>query len=297
MRRFPIAALLLLLPALACATPQAAEVKETPAPIEPAETFEAVETPEVDTIEYSAPTPTPPPTLPPTPEPTPEPTPVPALFGIRIGLDPGQQQRANFNQEPIAPDEVKTGMKCSSGTRGIVTGVYEYEINLNVALKLKTLLEENGAEVFLTRTANNVNLSNRERAEFFNANEVDLAVRLNCNATDDTSVRGAFMLLPSPERTSFYNENVRAATAIIEQYCKETGLSPHKRNGVAYSAEQTVFNWCTRPIVCIEMGHLSNESEDLLLTKDTFQDKMAVGILKGVLAYFNPDQASEGGNP
>ena len=109
--------------------------------------------------------------------------------------------------------------------------------------------------------------------------------------------RGAFMLLPDKDRTAFYNENNRAATAIIEQYCKETGLEMRKRNGLSYSSEQTGFNWCTRPIVCIEMGHMSNESEDLLLTNDTFQDKMAVGIFRGILVYFDPDSVGEGGNP
>ena len=302
MKRFRFTALLLFLLALACTPVREAEVTDTPAPTEqPSLTPEEVafKTPETDTIVYNMPTPTPAPTLPPTPEPTPEPTPTPPpppLAGIKIGLDPGHQQRANFNPEPIAPDETKTKMKCSTGTRGIATGIYEYEVNLNVALKLKALLEECGAEVVITRTTNSVNISNRERAELFNEAEVDLAIRLHCNGTDDPSVRGAFMLLPNKERTAFYNENVRAASAIIEQYCEETGLSLRKRNGITYSSEQTGFNWCTRPIVCIEMGHLSNESEDLLLTNDTFQDKMAFGILMGVLAYFDP-QASEGGNP
>ncbi|MBQ1631924.1 MAG: N-acetylmuramoyl-L-alanine amidase [Clostridia bacterium] len=288
MKRFRIAALLVLLLALACGSPQGAEAADPSARA----TVPVITKKPVDTVVIDVPTATPAPTLPPTPTPTPEPTPTPTpppLTGIKIGLDPGHQQRANINEEPIAPDETQTKMKCSSGTRGIATGIYEYEVNLNVALKLKALLEEAGAEVFITRETNNVNLSNRERAEFFNENEVDLAVRLHCNGTDDTSVRGAFMLLPTQERTMFYNENVRAATVIIEQYCRETGLSVQKRNGITYSSTQTGFNWCTRPIVCIEMGHLTNESEDLLLTSDTFQDKMAVGILNGILAYFGPD--------
>ena len=294
-KRFRIAALLLLTLAFACGTPQETEVQDTPAPTA-AVTMTPAPTEKVETVIVEQATPSSLPTLPPTPTPTPEPTPVPPLMGIKIGLDPGHQQRPDINEEPIAPNEEKTKMKCSSGTRGIVTGIYEYEVNLAVGLKLKALLEQNGATVFITRTTHDVNISNRERAEFFNENAVDLAVRLHCNGTDDTSVRGAFMLLPSKERSAFYSENNRAATAIIEQYCKETGLEMRKRNGITYSSEQTGFNWCTRPIVCIEMGHLSNESEDLLLTSDTFQDKMAVGILKGILAYFDSN-ASEGGNP
>ncbi len=295
MKKLRIAVLLILTLALACGTPQGAEAPDPSAPTEP------TAPPSIETVEIDAPSPTPAPTLPPTPTPTPEPTPTPTpppLAGIKIGLDPGHQQRADFNKEQIAPGEETYKAKCSTGTRGIVTGIYEYEVNLAVALKLKALLEENGAEVFMTRTRHDANISNRERAEFFNENEVDLAVRLHCNGTDDTNVRGAFMLLPTKNRTSFYNENTRAATAIIEQYCEATGLTMlnRNRNGLQYSDGQTGFNWCTRPIVCIEMGHLSNETEDLLLTNDTFQAKMAVGILNGILAYFDPN-ASEGGNP
>lgn len=301
-KRFRLAALLFLMLALACGRTETAEAADTPAPAEPTETpaVDTVATPQSDTVAYSPPTPTPTPTLPPTPVPTLPPTPTPTpppLAGITIGLDPGHQQNADYGLEPIAPGSEKTKARCSSGTRGIVTRVYEYEVNLRVALKLKALLEENGAKVVITRTTNSVNISNRERAELLNLGEVDLAIRLHCNGTDDTSVRGAFMLLPGRECTQFYNENVRAATAIIEQYCKTTGLSMRKRNGIAYSSEQTGFNWCERPIVCIEMGHLSNESEDLLLTNDAFQDKMADGIFKGILAYFNPDAAPEGGTP
>ena len=304
MKKRWILALFCLMLAIACANPQEAEVSDSPAPTEPAtptpKEATAVPTPVSDTVAFETPAPTPEPTLPPapTPEPTPEPTPTPKpLAGKKIGLDPGHQQRANYNTEPNAPDSDVMKAKCSGGTRGIATGVYEYEVNLQVACKLKAMLEEAGATVFLTRETNNVNLSNRERAEYFNNAEVDLAIRIHCNGTDDTSVRGAFMLLPTKERTDFYNENVRAATAIIEQYCAATGLSMRKRSGLSYSAEQTGFNWCKRPIVCIEMGHLSNETEDLLLTSDSFQDKMAFGIYSGILVYFDPESTGEGGNP
>ena len=299
-KRLRIAVMLILTLAFACEPVQTAEVPDTPAPTEPPVTAEVIETPQSDTVVLDI---TPAPELPtpkpiPTPTPTPEPTSTPApLEGITIGLDPGHQQRSDFNTEPIAPNEETRKAKSSSGTRGIVTGVYEYDINLKVALKLKKLLEQNGAAVAITRTTNNVNLSERTRAEYFNNQNVDLVILLHCNAADDAEVRGAFMLLPTRERTSFYNENVLAATTILEQYCEVTGLSPRKRNGIAYSGTTTTFNWCTRPIICIEMGHLSNESEDLLLTNGTFQDKMAEGIYQGVYAYFHPDSALEGGNP
>ncbi len=303
MKKRWIIAILCLALALACTADTQKQAEETPAPtdaptpeITPAPTQEAVvviETPGSEDVPYVAPT------RPPTPEPTPEPTPTPTpppLAGVKIGLDPGHQARADYGTEQIAPDSDEYKQKVSSGTRGVVSRVYEYEVNLKVALKLKALLEEAGATVAITRTSNEVSISNRERAQFFNEQEVDLAIRIHCNGVDDTSVRGAFMLLPTREHTQFYNENVRAASLIIEEYCAVTGLSMRKQNGITYSGSQTGFNWCTRPIACIEMGHLSNETEDLLLTSDTFQDKMALGIYRGILACFRPDDASEGGN-
>jgi hypothetical protein len=84
---------------------------------------------------------------------------------------------------------------------------------------------------------------------------------------------------------------VRAAQSILSAYCATTGIGLYRRGGIAYRDDQTAFNWCARPIVCIEMGHLSNESEDLLLTNAAFQDKMALGIYKGILGYFHPEES------
>ena len=115
MKRFRIAALLVLLLALACGSPQGAEAADPSARA----TVPVITKKPVDTVVIDVPTATPAPTLPPTPTPTPEPTPTPTpppLTGIKIGLDPGHQQRANINEEPIAPEETQTKMKCSSGT-------------------------------------------------------------------------------------------------------------------------------------------------------------------------------------
>ena len=273
-----------------CAGFGAPKIEATPQPTVPEGTPVAdsvpVVTPQSVTLEQPKATPL---TPPPPPTPTPTPTPQPPLTGITIGLDPGHQARANNATEPIGPDRSEEKSKCSGGTRGIASNVYEYQVNLDVAKKLKALLEQAGATVVMTRTENDVNLSNRERAEFMNEHEVDLAVRLHCNGTDDTTVRGAFMLVPAKDCTETFSENVRAATAIIESYCAVTGIGMRKHGGITYRTDQTGFNWCKRPIVCIEMGHMSNETEDLLLTNAAFQDKMALGIFEGILTYFSSE--------
>lgn len=123
-----------------------------------------------------------------------------------------------------------------------------------------------------------------ERAKFFNEHNVDLGVRLHCNGTEDGSVRGAFMLVPASKSYPYYEENIRAAKCILEAYGEATGLKTKK--GITYRSDQTGFNWCERPIVNIEMGHMSNPDEDMLLTDAEFQKKMAKGIYNGIINYF-----------
>ncbi|HMM30282.1 MAG TPA: N-acetylmuramoyl-L-alanine amidase [Clostridia bacterium] len=206
------------------------------------------------------------------------------LSGLVIGVDPGHQAHSDSDTEPVAPGSSTMKKKVSSGTRGVATGVYEYEVNLAVGLLLRDMLEQAGATVVMTHTKANVNISNIERAEIFNDNSVDLGVRLHCNGNTDHSVRGAFMLVPKSKSYPYYDDCVLAAKAILKAYGEETGLNTEK--GITYRSDQTGFNWCTRPVTNIEMGHMTNADEDRLLTDADFQAKMARGIYNGIVAYF-----------
>lgn len=205
------------------------------------------------------------------------------LYGIVIGVDPGHQKHSNKNKEPVAPGSSVMKKKVSSGTRGVVTGIYEYRVNLAVGLLLKEMLVEAGATVVMTHTKADVNISNVERAQIFNKNRVDLGVRLHCNGNIDQSVRGAFMLVPMSKEYPYYDDCVLAAEAILNAYGLEAGIDVSK--GITYRSDQTGFNWCTRPIVNIEMGHMTNPEEDRLLTDPDFQIIMAKGIFNGIMAY------------
>ena len=247
----------------------------------------------VSTAETAAPTPVPTPV--PTPTPTPTATPAPTaepgpLTGFIIGLDPGHQLVYDPAPEPVAPGERETKQKVAGGCRGIRSGVYEYEVNLNVALLLRDLLEEAGATVVLTHEVLDVNISNIERAQMFNEANVDLGIRLHCNNGDPAKkYTGAFMIVPTERRTKFFEQNVQAAKTILAAYCAETGLPTRYDEGITYRSDQTGFNWCERPIINIEMGHLSTPSEDALLSDPAFQVKMARGLFNGILQYFRPD--------
>lgn len=265
------------------ALPTAAPTPEIGEAPEVAVVVTATETPaQIATVPPTpSPSPTPEPTEPPTPSPTPKP-----LEGIVIGIDPGHQRVYNPHPEPVAPGSSQTKQKVAGGCRGVKSGVYEYEVVLNVGLYLKALLEEQGATVVITHDTLDVDISNIERAQFFNDNNVDLGIRLHCNKSGDKKVKGAFMLIPTENRTDFYTFNRRAAEIVLEEYLRETGLSIRYKTGITERGDQTGFNWCKRPIINIEMGHLSNPDDDALLSDDAFQQRMAQGLCNGIVRFF-----------
>ena len=128
-----------------------------------------------------------------TPAPTPTPTPVPValkedhpdLTGLVIVIDPGHQATKSAKTE-----EVKAGGKTKAGaTTGAVgteTGVPEYELTLDISLKMKTYLEGCGATVILTRDSNDVDITNQERAAVATSNNADLFIRIHADAANDS---------------------------------------------------------------------------------------------------------------
>ena len=69
-----------------------------------------------------------------------------------VVIDPGHDLRANSATEPIGPGSSTMKIKDGGGTHGVVSGLREADLNLRVALRLRTLLERTGMRVVMTRT-------------------------------------------------------------------------------------------------------------------------------------------------
>ena len=268
----------LLLTVSGCSAP--AEVAED-VPEPTATVFITAEPILVDLVAKETPTPEPAMTLPPTPSPTPE----PQLSGKIVGIDPGHQLTYNPSKEPIAPKSTTMKEKVAGGCRGVKSRIYEYEVNLAVGLALRDLLEADGATVVMTRTTQDVNISNSERAIMFNDANVDIGIRIHCDKSGDSAKRGVHMLIPKDYRTGFYAENQNAAQCVLNRFVAVTVMPQVKGTGISERGDQTGFNWCTRPVIGIEMGYLSNVEDDALLSDPEFQKLCAKGLYEGLRAY------------
>jgi len=170
----------------------------------------------------------------------------------------------------------------SSGATGVATGTLENVINLNVALKLRDLLEAEGATVVMTRTTADVNISNQQRAILMNDRGVELCLRIHCNGSSDPTVRGAMMFLPGHSTSSAINETSAAYGRVIHKaFVERTGL---RNAGTTTVTDLTGFNWSTVPVCLTEMGFLSNAEDDRLLASAEFQSTCAQGLFEGICA-------------
>ncbi len=203
------------------------------------------------------------------------------LAGLTIGINPGHQKKTVFTLYPIAPGSSQKAKGVKTGACGKWTRVPEYETNLAIGLKLMALLTDAGANVVITRTTNDVMLTNIDRAKMLNDAGCDVALQLHCNSISNQKAEGNSAYIRT---TTEYAEVNRAIGACItEAISAECGC---KNLGVKINNKYMSLNWTTTPSCLLEVGYLSNKKEDALLATDDYRNKVALGIFNGLCAYY-----------
>ena len=207
------------------------------------------------------------------------------LKGYKIGIDPGHQLHADSTKEPIAPGSSTYKARVATGTHGVVSGKAEHETDLEVALLLKELLEELGAEVLMTRETADVNVSNMERALMMNEWGADVVVRLHCNGSTNHAVHGMGMYIRKTGACA--EESEALARCLMKCMTARTGA---KAQGVYKRDTYTGLNWSTVPCVLVEMGYMTNADEDRKLNDPAYQTLLALGLAEGIMDYLGQAQ-------
>lgn len=206
--------------------------------------------------------------------------------GYLVVVDAGHQAQGSSDLEPIGPGASEMKPRVASGTTGCVTGLKEYELTLMVSLKLQEELEARGYEVKMVRTSHDVDLSNSDRAGYANNAGADAFIRVHANGSDDSSQNGALTICPTsanPYMGNLYSECRRLSECVLDGVVNATGAN---KQSIWETDSMSGINWCTVPVTIVEMGFMTNPTEDQNMADDSYQQKLAVGMADGLDAYF-----------
>ena len=202
-----------------------------------------------------------------------------------IFIDPSKQITADTELEQIAPGSSQTKARMSAANIGVGTGNFEYDITLKLAEKLKAILETRGYTVILSRDTSSVSISNRERALMADAASADIYLKLQAGSAS-ADVKGLMGFVVSADNSNNgddYNKSYDLCKKVIDGAAELTGTG---KRGIVETDKLTTLNYCNMPSAVINVGFLSNNEDDIRLSKDEYIGKLAEGIANGIDDYY-----------
>ncbi len=187
------------------------------------------------------------------------------LLTIKIKQQPASLALKNL---VIAVDAGHGGSNTGAGGP---TGSSEKELTLAISLKLQQTLQNEGAKVIMTRTAEKF-VDNKDRILLFRDNRPDLLISIHLNSSGDPIKSGG--------TSSLYKYiGFKNLSACINKRMLKLGLREYGNIG----AFNFMLNSPTEyPNALVETLFLSNPAEEALVLDPDFQQKMADAMVAGL---------------
>ncbi|MFH0522257.1 N-acetylmuramoyl-L-alanine amidase [Streptomyces sp. M41] len=238
---------------------------------------------------------------PPGPTPTADSTSAPAgsgpLKGKVVVIDPGHNPN-NFQHTAEINRKVNIGTnwkECDTTGTSTNDGYTEAKFTLDVAHRMRTLLEKQGATVKFTQDGDRSwGPCVDERARIGNDAHADAVVSIHADGAG-AGQRGFHVILPGKvdEGAADTGPIVAPSRALGERiagsFVRVTGNAPSNYvgdgTGLVTRKDLGGLNLSTVPKVFVECGNMRDSKDAAQLTSDTWRQKAARGISEGIVSF------------
>lgn len=170
-----------------------------------------------------------------------------------------------------------------------VSGTLEKEINLQITMKLKGLLEAQDVTVILTRDGdeglyqesdrNKKVADMRNRCAIIEGSGADLVVSIHQNSYHQENVKGA---------QCFYHESSEDAKELAELLQEAFGeMDKSNTRSIQANTSYYLLRKTTIPTVIVECGFLSNYEDEKKLCNEQYQDELVWAMHMAIMEYLN----------
>lgn len=197
-----------------------------------------------------------------------------------------------FNRGELEEDTSRVIIVIDAGHGGFDTGSIGYsgtnekDLTLSISLKLGQKLEEKGFDIYYTRDKD-ISLGNSEfydlngRIKIINNLKPDIFLSIHLNGSEYESAKGVETYTRALDDKSYLlGECIQDELSSIE-YTTDRGVKTTKDKRLA------ILNRTRYVGILLELGFITNESDEEYLVSASGQDIIVDCIVSGVLNYFN----------
>ncbi|MGY3201409.1 N-acetylmuramoyl-L-alanine amidase [Streptomyces sp. TE5632] len=219
------------------------------------------------------------------------------LKGKVVVIDPGHNP-GNFRHTAEINRQVDIGTnskECDTTGTSTDDGYTEAKFTLDVAHRMRGLLEEQGATVKLTQDADRpFGPCIDERAEIGNKAKADAVVSIHADGSGAGN-RGFHVILPGSVRSgaadtrAIVGPSRELGERIAGNFVRVTGNAPSNYvgdgTGLVTRKDLGGLNLSTVPKVFVECGNMRDSKDAALLTSGAWRQKAAQGISEGIVSF------------
>ncbi|WP_370667334.1 N-acetylmuramoyl-L-alanine amidase [Streptomyces sp. IBSBF 2507] len=219
------------------------------------------------------------------------------LKGKVVVIDPGHNP-ANFQHAAEINRKVNVGThwkECDTTGTATNAGWPEAKFTLDVAHRLRDLLEKQGATVKLTQDGDrSFGPCVDERARIGNEAKADAAISIHADGSGAGN-RGFHVIMPGPVHDGAADTRAVVAPSaelgkrVAGSFVRVTGTAPSNYlgdgTGLVTRTDLGGLNLSTVPKVFIECGNMRDSTDAALLTSGSWRQKAAEGMSEGIVSF------------